>query len=468
MSPALPVGLALAAARPVPFWLDDPLRPDPTPALQDDARADLAIVGGGFAGLWAALEAVERDPGRDVVLLEGGVVGIGASGRNGGFCAATLTHGHENGASRFPEEIDEIERQGLANFRGIHEAIERHGIDAEWEETGYTSLARRPHQLEGLARAAEGFDGAGGVEARLLDRGQAQAIVRSPVVIGGLKMTGGSALIHPAKLAWGLRDAVIGLGARVYERTPVRALDESGADLVLRTDAGSVRARRVVLATNAFPPLIDGVRSRIVPVYDHVLMTEPLTPAQREAIGWTGREGLGDAANRFHYFRLSADERILWGGYDATYHFGSRTTPAFEQDDRVHRRLAANFFGFFPQLEGVRFTHRWGGVIDSCSRFSVMFATGFGGRVAASVGYTGLGVGATRFGARTCLDLVDGLETERTALRMVRQTPLPFPPEPARWLGIQATIRAYDRQDLTGRTGPWLRLLERIGLGFQS
>jgi glycine/D-amino acid oxidase-like deaminating enzyme len=142
--------------------------------------------------------------------------------------------------------------------------------------------------------------------------------------------------------------------------------------------------------------------------------------------------------------------------------------PAFEQDDRVHRRLAANFFGFFPQLEGVRFTHRWGGVIDSCSRFSVMFATGFGGRVAASVGYTGLGVGATRFGARTCLDLVDGLETERTALRMVRETPLPFPPEPARWLGIQATIRAYDRQDLTGRTGPWLRLLERVGLGFQS
>jgi hypothetical protein len=227
-----------------------------------------------------------------------------------------------NGASRFPEEIDEIERQGLANFRGIREAIERHGIDAEGEETGYTSLARRPHQLEGLARAAEGFDGAGGVEARLLDRGQAQAIVRSPVVIGGLKMTGGSALIHPAKLAWGLRDAVIGLGARVCERTPVRGLDEGGADLVLRTDAGSVRARRVVLATNAFPPLIGGVRSRIVPVYDHVLMTEPLTPAQREAIGWTGREGLGDAANRFHYFRLSADERILWGGYDATYHFG--------------------------------------------------------------------------------------------------------------------------------------------------
>jgi glycine/D-amino acid oxidase-like deaminating enzyme len=462
------VDRSLGDARPVPFWLDAPARPEPLPALRGDLRADLVVVGGGFAGLWAALEALEREPGRDVVLLEGGVVGIGASGRNGGFCAAVLTHGHDNGASRFPEEIDEIERQGLANFCGIREAIERHGIDAEWEETGYVSLARRQHQLDGLARAAEGFRAPDGVEARFLDRAAAQELVRSPAVIGGLKMTGGSALIHPAKLAWGLRDATIKLGALVHERTPVRALGEDGAELVLRTDGGTVRARRVILATNAFPPLVSEIRPRIVPVYDHVLMTEPLSLEQRESIGWQGREGLGDAANRFHYFRLSADDRILWGGYDATYHFGSRTRPAYEQDDRVHRRLAGNFFGFFPQLDGLRFTHRWGGVIDSCSRFSVMFGSAFDGRLAYSVGYTGLGVGATRFGARTCLDLVDDLETERTTLRMVRDKALPFPPEPVRWLGIQATIRAYDREDRTGRTGPWLRLLDRIGLGFQS
>ena len=224
----------------------------------------------------------------------------------------------------------------------------------------------------------------------------------------------------------------------------------------------------MVVGTSAYSAWMRRLASTFVPVYDYALMTEPLTAAQRDAIGWGGREGMSDAGSQFHYFRQSADARILWGGYDASYHFGSRTDPSFEQDDAVHGRLAANFFGFFPQLEGVRFTHRWGGVIDSCRRFSVMFATGFVGRVAASVGYTGLVGGATRFGARTCLDLVDGLETERTALRLVREKPLPFPPEPVRWLGIQATIRAYDRQDLTGRTGPWLRLLDRIGLGFQS
>ena len=457
----------LEGARPVPFWLDDPARPEPAPALHEDVRADLAIVGGGFAGLWAAVEALERDPGRCVALLEGGVVGIGASGRNGGFCAAALTHGHENGAARFPDEIDEIERQGLENFRGINQTIERHGIDAEWEETGYVSLARRAHQLEALAEAASGWS-SDGTQARFFDGRAIQEIVRSPAVIGGLKLTGGSALVHPAKLAWGLRDVALAGGVRLFERTPVRAIDPDGAELVLRTDGGRVRARRVVLATNAFAPLVGGIRSRIVPVYDHVLMTEPLSAERREAIGWRGREGLGDAANRFHYFRLSADDRILWGGYDATYHFGSRTAPAFEQDERVHRRLASNFFATFPQLEGLRFTHRWGGVIDSCSRFSVTFGSAFGGRLAYSAGYTGLGVGATRFGAMTCLDLVDALETERTALRMVREKSLPFPPEPVRWLGIQATIRAYDRQDRTGRTGPWLHLLDRIGLGFQS
>jgi glycine/D-amino acid oxidase-like deaminating enzyme len=392
---------------------------------------------------------------------------IGASGRNGGFLASTLTHGHENGASRFPDEIDEIERQGLESYREIRERIVRHAIDAEWEETGYVSLARRPHQLEALADAVERIP-TPGIEARFLDRDAVQGIVRSPVAIGGIKLTGGSALVHPAKLAWGLRDAALGLGARVHERTPVRSIEAEREGLVLRTDGGAVRARRVVLATNAFRPLVGGIRSRIVPVYDHVLMTEPLSAFQREAIGWAGREGLGDAANRFHYFRLSSDERILWGGYDATYHFGSRTRPEFEQDDAVHRRLAANFFETFPQLEGLRFTHRWGGVIDSSSRFSVTFGTAFDGRLAYSVGYTGLGVGATRFGAITCLDLVDGIESERTALRMVRERSLPFPPEPLRWLGIQATIRAYDREDRTGRTGAWLRLLERFGLGFQS
>jgi len=459
---------AFADARPVSFWLDDPARPDALDPLRGELRADLVIVGAGFTGLWAALEAKERDPGREVVVLEGGRVGWGASGRNGGFVAASLTHGLENGIHRFPDEIAELERQGLENFDGLVAAMERYGISADLELGPVVLLARRPHEAAWFEEAASVHRGFG-YEAEALGEDETQAVLRSPVYLAALRVGGkGHALVHPARLAWGLREAALGLGVRIFERSPVVALEREGAAVRVRTREGSVRAERAILATNGFPPLLRRLRAWVVPVYDHVLMTEPLSAEQRAAIGWAGREGLSDASNRFHYFRLSADDRILWGGYDATYHFGGRTSRRFELDDAVHTRLARHFFETFPQLEGIRFTHRWGGIIDTCSRYSVFFGTALGGRLAYAVGYTGLGVGATRFGARTALDLVDGLETERTALRFVRTKPVPFPPEPLRYAGIRQTIRAYDRLDATGRRGPWLWLLDRLGLGFQS
>jgi glycine/D-amino acid oxidase-like deaminating enzyme len=356
----------------------------------------------------------------------------------------------------------------METYRGLVEAVERYGIDAELEPAAMVLLARRPHEVAWFPDAVERH-ARFGYPAEILDHAATQRVLRSPVYIGALRIGGdGHALVHPAKLAWGLRDAALSLGVRIHERSPVVALERDEGRVRLRTREGSVLAERAILATNAYPPLLRRIRSYVVPVYDHGLMTEPLSAEQRSAIGWAGREGMGDAANRFHYFRLSADDRILWAGYDATYHLGSRVRRRFELDDEVHARLARHFFETFPQLEGVRFTHRWGGVIDTCSRYSVFFGTAFDGRLAYAVGYTGLGVGATRFGARTALDMVDGLDTERTRLRMVRTKPVPFPPEPARVLGIRQTLRSYDRLDETGREGAWLRLLDRLGLGFQS
>jgi glycine/D-amino acid oxidase-like deaminating enzyme len=461
---------ALADARPISFWLDDPARPAPLPKLHGTRRADLAIVGGGFTGLWAAVEARERDPDRDVVLLEADRIGGAATGRNGGFLSSSLTHGLANGAARFPDEIDEIERQAMANFEGIAEAVDRYGIDAEYERRPEIALARRPHQAAWFPEAVE-LAARFGQRVDVVEGEALQEIVRSPVVIAGLRHHDGQALVHPAKLAWGLRDAALGLGVEIHEGSPVTAIEPMAGGLRVVAGAGEtgeVVADRVLLATNGFPPLVRSIRRYVVPVFDHALMTEPLTAEQREAVGWHGREGLADATNRFHYFRLSADDRILWGGYDATYHWRGGVDPRFDQDDEVHERLARHFFEFFPQLEGIRFSHRWGGVIDTCSRFSVMFGTAHEGRLAYAVGYTGLGVGSTRFGARTALDLVDGLDTERTRLSMVRRRPVPFPPEPFRWPGIRLTTAAMGRADRTGREGLWLKLLDRLGLGFQS
>jgi len=187
------------------------------------------------------------------------------------------------------------------------------------------------------------------------------------------------------------------------------------------------------------------------------------------AIGWSHRQGIGDMANQFHYYRLTDDDRILWGGYDAIYHWNNGLEPRFERRDETYTMLARHFFDTFPQLEGLRFTHAWAGAIDTCSRFSVFFGRRFGGKLAYAAGYTGLGVGATRWGARVCLDLVDDLATARTQLELVRKKPVPFPPEPFRSAGVWITRRALARADRRqGRRGPWLRLLDAVGLGFDS
>jgi glycine/D-amino acid oxidase-like deaminating enzyme len=462
------IARSYADAARVPFWLDRPGAPEPCAPLEGDAGADLAIVGGGFTGLWAALQAKEEDPARDVVLVERDSIAFGASGRNGGFCDSTLTHGLPNGIERFPREIDAIEAQAAENFKGIAEAIERHGIDCDWRTDGEILVAREPHEVAWCADS-DALLRRYGYDTEVFDRDALRAEIDSPTYLAGVCKRSGVAMLDPARLAWGLKEAVLRLGVRVHEDTAVTSMRTRGAALELVTLGGVLTTRRAILATNGFPPLVRAIRRYVVPVYDHVLMTEPLTAAQWDAVGWRRRQGLADMANRFHYYRVSDDGRILWGGYDAIYHWGNAVAPELEQRESTFSLLAAHFFETFPQLEGVRFTHRWGGVIDTCSRFSVMFGTAFEGRAAYAVGYTGMGVGATRFGARTALDLVDGSDTERTRLEMVRSTPVPFPPEPLRWAGIRLTTRALARADRRqGRRGPWLRLLDAVGLGFDS
>jgi glycine/D-amino acid oxidase-like deaminating enzyme len=455
-------------AAPVPFWLDRPDAPAPTPPLEGDDRADLAIVGGGFTGLWAAIQAKEERPDRDVLLVERDTVAFGASGRNGGFCDATLTHGLANGIDRFPDEIDAIERLAAENFRGIEDTVARRSIACDWNPAGEVLVAREPHEVAWMREATEQA-AAFGHEASFLDRDAVRAELDSPTFLAGMWKRSGCAIVDPARLAWGLARVATDLGVRLHEGTGVTGVAPSRAEVVLRTSSGRIEAGRVVLATNGFAPLVRSIRRYVVPVYDYALMTEPLTAEQRASIGWSRRQGFGDSANHFHYFRLSDDDRILWGGYDAIYHWRNGVAPALEQREATFARLAAHFVETFPQLEGVRFSHRWGGVIDTCSRFSVMFGTALDGRVAYAVGYTGMGVAATRFGARTALDLVDGRDTERTRLRLVRSKPVPFPPEPLRSIGIQLTTRALTRADRRGgRRGPWLRMLDAVGLGFDS
>jgi len=446
--------------------LDRLPRREPEPALAAHVTADLCIVGGGFTGLWAALHAKREDAERDVVLVEAQTVGFGGSGRNGGFVASSLTHGVSNGLARFPEEMELLERLGAENFVGLRADLERLGIDCDWEENGSMTLAVEPHQIEWMKEEAAQMRRFG-EEATVLDRSGVRAEVDSPLYLGGVWGHSG-ALIDPAKLVEGLRAAAAAAGVRIFEGTPAVAL-RGGTRMRVSTPIGSVTADRVLLATNAFKALLRSARKYIVPVYDYVLVTEPLSASQRDAIGWRNRQGLSDGGNQFHYYRLTSDDRILYGGYDAVYRFGGRVSPSYDTYQPTFERLAQHFFTTFPSLSGIRFSHAWGGAIDTCSRFSPFFGMAHDGRVAYALGYTGLGVGATRFGAQVALDLLDSRDTVATRTRFVRTKPVPFPPEPLRTLVIQATRNRLAAADLDeGKRGLWLRALDRFGLGFDS
>ena len=436
-----------------PLWLDDVTHVE-RPALAGDIEADLVIVGAGYTGLWTAVQAKERDPKRSVVIVEAHTVGWAASGRNGGFCEPSLTHGYANGASRWPDEMETLERLGTQNIDEIEQTVKRYKMDVNFERNGSLTVAVEPHQVAEL----EG-DG-------VLDAAAIQAKVKSPTYLAAQSDGGDTALVHPAKLAYELARVATELGVTIYENSPVVGI---GAGPVVRTAAGTVKAAKAVLATNAFPSLLRRNALMTVPVYDYSLVTEPLTAAQMTSIGWKGREGIADMGNQFHYYRLTPDNRILFGGYDAIYHAGGKIKESYEDRAESYEKLAGHFFTTFPQLEGLKFTHRWGGVIDSCSRFCAFFGVARGGDVAYATGFTGLGVGASRFAAAVMLDLLSGEETERTRLQMVKDRPLPFPPEPIAAIGVNMVRWSMNRADHNdGKRNLLLKTLDKLGMGFDS
>ena len=471
------VNAALADASTIPYWLDSELRPEPLPPLTDDREADLLVVGGGFTGLWTALQAKERDPDRRVVLVEANTIGWAASGRNGGFCAASLTHGYDNGEAHLPEENDRLAQLGRENLDAIEAAVAKYGMDVEFERTGELDVATEDYQVAELREAHDPDSGF-----IFLDQQELAGIVKSPTYKGALWDSREVALVHPAKLCWELLRVIRELGVEVYEGTKVTDVSDAKTTVRVQTrvtaetiedcasaPCSTITAKRVALATNVFPSLLRRVSLHTVPVYDYALMTEPLRDEQMAAIGWEGRQGIGDCANRFHYYRLTADNRILFGGWDAVYHFGRQVSWKYDQRPETFETLAEHFFATFPQLVGLKFTHKWGGPIDTCSRFFSFFTSAYGRKVAMAAGFTGLGVGASRFAGTVMLDLLSGEDTELTELEMVRKLPLPFPPEPVAWLGIKMTTNALIKADENeGRRGPLLKVLDAVGMGFDS
>ena len=461
---------AIADADTFPYWLDDVDEPESNPTAVHNEDCDLCVVGGGFTGLWTAIIAKQRDAKRDVVLIDAHEIGSGASSRNGGFMDYSLTHGIANAQQRFHDEVEILEQLGRENIAEIEKVIREYNIDCDFERNGAIEVASTWHPENYTDELKEDYSILRdlGHDVVWLDRDAMNAEVHSPVFTGGLWAKDTSALVDPARLAWGLKRVAQTLGVRIYEDTSANEISENKSGIEIKTALAKIQAQNVALATNTFKPLLRKMNKYIAPVYDYCLVTEPLTAQQLESIGWRNRQGLADCSNQFHYFRFTADNRILWGGYDAIYYFGGQMDKELESRPESWAMLSSQFFTTFPQLEGVKFSHMWGAPIDTCSRYSVFWGTQYKNRVAYAIGYTGLGVAASRFGGEVMLDLLAGSSTRATRTEFVQTKPRAFPPEPFRFIGIQATRWSLDYEDRTGKRNLWLRLLDRLGLGFDS
>ena len=449
------------------FWLRGAAQPGPP--LDADIRVDVAIVGGGFTGQWTALALTDTDPSIRVAVLEMEHVGFGASGRNGGFCAASLTHGLANGLLHFPGEIDVLQAEGKRNLHELVAFTREHAIDCDLEETGVLDVADQPHQVDEF-RAWADEAAQYGEHLEFLDTDAVRAEVHSPIWQAGLYDRDGTVMLDPARLAFGLARVARERGVAVHERTRVEGIERLPGHVRLTTSHGpTVTAEHVVVATSAYSGWLRRLSAHFVPVYDYALVSDPLTSDQRASIGWARRQGMSDSNNQFHYFRLTADDRVLWGGYDAIYHRGNGVDPAHDVRPTTFDRLEAHFFRAFPQLDGLQFPYRWGGAIDTTSRFTVTFGQTMGGRVTYALGYTGLGVGASRWAGGVVRDFILRPDSPLLRLDFVRSAPFPFPPEPLRSVAVDLVRRELDRADRNeGRRGLLLRTLDALGIGFDS
>ena len=450
------------------YWMATRSR-EPDLALEGRQDADVVVIGSGFTGLWTSLFLREMQPGLDIVVLEQGMAAHGASGRNAGMLGANIDHSHELAIEHFGrDEAEVLIRVGQQNFEELCRFLGERGIDCDLERNGLLNMALSAQQFEHLREAVRSAHALGTDQIRILSAAETRAEINSPLYQGAL-FNPNAALVNPVKLVEGLKRESARLGTRFHERTRVTAIETGGAGIRVQTPEGEIHARKVVLASNAYShKLLPRLGWYFLPLYDYVLVSEPLTEAQREIIGWRRRQSAGDTRTFFNYYRLTTDNRVLWGGSDARYHSGNRVEEACDHSESHYSALRESFRQHFPDLSDVEFPYAWGGPICATTRLTPFFGTLKRGRIVYGLGYTGHGVGSTRLGGRILAHLALERSDRVLDFRMVRRKPWPYPPEPLRTLAVNAVSEALRRVDRGERPALLLRALNVLGIGFSS
>jgi glycine/D-amino acid oxidase-like deaminating enzyme len=450
------------------YWLET--APDqPAPRLSGEIHADVVIAGGGFTGLWTAYQLHKSAPGMRVVILEAQQIAYGASGRNGGFAMTLLDMSLSHLAKHVGAEGAIAAYSAVArSVDEIADDSEALGIDCDYHRGGLMVVGTSDGQLARIERDLETAANLGLYGFTPLSGAAARARLHSPTYRGGY-YEACSATIHPAKLARGLKRTLIRRGVTIFEQTPLLGWERSGSTLLLKTPGGAVRADKLVVATNAWSGLLAGFERKVIPLYSYILLTEPLTLEEWQSIGWEGREGVEDKRNYVHYYRPTADGRILWGGSDGILRSDLGITPEQDSHPPTFERLEASFRRTFPQLGGVRFSHRWGGPVAITVPFLPYFGSLRGGQIVYGFGYNGHGVAPAHTGGRILRDLILDRQTSDTALPFVGSRERRFPPRLVTWAGAELTRRLLlgqdermDRGEAAGEMDPLLlRILAR-------
>jgi glycine/D-amino acid oxidase-like deaminating enzyme len=443
------------------YWLATRENSAPSASLNGYCRAQTVIVGAGFTGLWTAYFLKQWSPQLDVVVVEQGVAGYGASGRNAGIVGASIDHSHALSVTHFGwQEAQKLARIGQHNVQELADFA----FDCDFERTGQLNVALTETQVaEGInhAQAAANL-GVGGY--RILSAAETQAEIHSPLYMGSIFAPGGGVL-NPIKLVDKLKQNCMQAGVKFFEQTKVVDLDGTG----IVTREGNISADKIILATDAYTHhLLPRLLDRFIPLYDYILVSEPLSEAQLKAIGWSGRQGVVDGRTFFNYYRLTADNRVLWGTSEAMYYPPNRVDSSCDHSQAHYDALHQSFYHHFPQLSELQFPYAWGGPIASTTRLTPFFGSEYEGHVIYGLGYTGHGIGSTRLAGKILACMALERHSDLLDLKMVKYQPFPYPPEPVRAAAVKAVAHSLKQVD-AGNSPNWLlRTLDALGIGFSS
>ncbi len=417
----------------------------PNAPLSGDLDVDVAVVGGGFTGLSTAYHLKKAAPSLSVALLESQVIGFGASGRNGGFNMTLFGLTMSLTALRFgrnrAKEAHLYMERAVDTLRDLVKELE---IDCDYEHPGFLRVATSEQYKKRILHEMEIAHSLDITGIEWIEKDEVQNEVASSMYLGAWREPR-CGIVNPAKLSWGWKDVIVPMGVEVYENTPVASIEREGGKIQLAVPGGRVRADKVVLATNAYSHFIPQIKWKQTPIWTYIVLTEPLSPEQMTEIGWANRQGIEDARNLVHYYRLTADNRLLMGGRDISLSFGKNMDK--DMNDKVFAGLEQDVRELFPPLADVKFTHRWGGPVSITVDLTPAIGQIGDKDIVYSLGCMGHGVSMTHLNGRTVSDMILEKKTDLTDVFFVNRKTIPWPPEPLKIVLSRAIVGAMRLQD---------------------